>query len=296
MYTNITPSNGVLHISHPTRLPPKKKGQRWTESEDEKLREGEAMYRHVNQNDQKWRRVSEGFLGGSRNSTMCRQRFRLLLKKQTIVHTYPDQIFETEVRDNDQNQTVIELSVQTAKLDNKSQTISALQERIAVLEEKVAELHAIRLVDEGVREMQSAEVLATQPRMVTRSGSQTQEVTGVRDELADMATWAAGIQYMKQPSLTSRKYVELRPSLTHGTGLWSSNGFKKGDRILEYEGELVNFVEYKRREKIYEKATLCSYFFELDTQRVIDATRHRNLARYINHAAHPVEPNAYAGD
>ncbi len=79
--------------------------------------------------------------------------------------------------------------------------------------------------------MQSAEVLATQPSMVTRSGSQTQEVTGVRDDLADMATWAAGIQYMKQPSLTSRKCVELRPSLTHGTGLWSRNGFKKGDRI-----------------------------------------------------------------
>ncbi len=105
--------------------------------------------------------------------------------------------------------------MQTAKLEKTSQTISALQERIAVLEEEVAELHAKRVIDEGVREMQSAEVLATQPSMVTRSGSQTQEVTDVRDDLADMATWAAGLGLMHNTSHNTQHTTHNTQRTTH---------------------------------------------------------------------------------
>ncbi len=65
MYTNIAPRGDAYHIVRPTRLPPIKRGQHWTESEDENLRNGEEKFRDVGKNDQKWRRVSEDFFAAN---------------------------------------------------------------------------------------------------------------------------------------------------------------------------------------------------------------------------------------
>jgi hypothetical protein len=80
MYTNIAPRGGVYHSVSPTRLPPKKKGQRWTESEDQNLRNGEEKFRDVGKS--KWRRVSEEFFKGQRKPEMCRRRFMNLQKER----------------------------------------------------------------------------------------------------------------------------------------------------------------------------------------------------------------------
>ena len=79
MYTHIAPHPDVYHSVQPTRLPPKKKGQRWTESEDENLRNGEEKFRDVGKS--KWRRVSEEIFYGQRKPEMCRRRFVNLQKE-----------------------------------------------------------------------------------------------------------------------------------------------------------------------------------------------------------------------
>jgi SET domain-containing protein len=117
----------------------------------------------------------------------------------------------------------------------------------------------------------------------------------VRAKLDGIATWGAGIAFKNHASLTKGKCVQLRPSKIHNYGVWASDRFKKGAKILEYEGEIIDPREADAREKIYENATMCSYFFTLETnKRIIDATLHRNLARYINGATRDDE-NAYAG-
>ncbi len=95
-----------------------------------------------------------------------------------------------------------------------------------------------------------------------------------------------------QPSLTSRKGVMIRQSLIQGNGLFATSGFKKGDRILEYEGEVINKMEKTRREEIYDKTIFGTYIFAIE-DKFIDATLTHTLARFINHSD---DPNAYAGE
>lgn len=69
---------------------------------------------------------------------------------------------------------------------------------------------------------------------------------------------------------------------TAGLGLFAIAAFKKGDRVIEYTGEVLSEAEANRRGG--------KYLFELNDERTIDGKDRRNLARYINHSC---QPNCY---
>uniref|UniRef100_A0A671USQ5 [histone H3]-lysine(4) N-trimethyltransferase n=1 Tax=Sparus aurata TaxID=8175 RepID=A0A671USQ5_SPAAU len=58
--------------------------------------------------------------------------------------------------------------------------------------------------------------------------------------------------------------------------------------VIEYVGQIIRQV----REQRYEDEGIgSSYLFRIDQDTIIDATKHGNLARFINHSCNP---NCYA--
>ncbi len=67
-----------------------------------------------------------------------------------------------------------------------------------------------------------------------------------------------------------------------GLGLFAARPFKKGERVIEYTGEVISDEEAQRRGG--------QYLFELNDKWTIDGKDRHNIARYINHAC---KPNCY---
>jgi SET domain-containing protein len=65
----------------------------------------------------------------------------------------------------------------------------------------------------------------------------------------------------------------------NGLGLYANTDFKKGEKILEYVGEIITVDEADRRGG--------KYLFELDEKWTIDGKSRDNIARYINHSCVP---------
>ncbi len=74
-----------------------------------------------------------------------------------------------------------------------------------------------------------------------------------------------------------------------GLGLFSTDGFEKGERIVEYVGKrLTN----KQVEKIVENR----YLLEINSRYTINGSLRSNIARYANHACRPnAETDTIAG-
>jgi hypothetical protein len=75
---------------------------------------------------------------------------------------------------------------------------------------------------------------------------------------------------------------------TAGLGLFATQPFKRGERIIEYFGRtLSKEEEYTSRSK---------YLFEVNTRKTIDGATRKNTARYINHSCLPnCEPEIEKG-
>ena len=81
-------------------------------------------------------------------------------------------------------------------------------------------------------------------------------------------------------SISSRKSYRVGRSRT-GLGLFATKEIKKGTRIVEYFGPLLD-CRIKEQDAIENK-----YLFELNGRWTIDGSVRRNLARYANHACRP---------
>ncbi|VDL89968.1 unnamed protein product [Schistocephalus solidus] len=75
-----------------------------------------------------------------------------------------------------------------------------------------------------------------------------------------------------------------------GWGLRALKPIPKGAFIVEYAGEVIDFAEFRRRIRLYEKAKHAHhYFMSLGPEHFIDAGTKGNWARFVNHSC---EPNA----
>lgn len=68
-----------------------------------------------------------------------------------------------------------------------------------------------------------------------------------------------------------------------GLGLFAEKEYSRGEKIIEYTGELITADEANRRGG--------KYLFEINSRWTIDGKKRENTSRYINHSC---QPNAEA--
>jgi SET domain-containing protein len=86
-------------------------------------------------------------------------------------------------------------------------------------------------------------------------------------------------------SLLNPKKVEVGPSKIHRIGLFTNEGLKPKDIVIEYVGEIIRTEVGDTREKRYDESGIGDcYMFRLDNSYIIDATYFGGKARYLNHS------------
>jgi SET domain-containing protein len=84
-----------------------------------------------------------------------------------------------------------------------------------------------------------------------------------------------------------RRRLAVRKSAIHGRGVFALRAIPKGTRIIEYKGKLITDKEADRRYGRIHEHSAHTMLFSVDDGMVIDATRHGNSARWINHSCAP---------
>jgi len=85
-----------------------------------------------------------------------------------------------------------------------------------------------------------------------------------------------------------RAKIIVRNSAIHGRGVYAARPLRKGERIIEYTGQIISWKEADRRPPSDPDDPLHTFLFSLsDGKRVIDASQGGNDARWINHSCDP---------
>ena len=81
--------------------------------------------------------------------------------------------------------------------------------------------------------------------------------------------------------------IQVRRSGVHGKGVFALVDIPKGERIIEYVGEVISWDEAQRRHPHDPKDPNHTFYFHVDEDHVIDALHGGNAARWINHSCGP---------
>jgi len=78
----------------------------------------------------------------------------------------------------------------------------------------------------------------------------------------------------------------------HALGLYTAEFISKGEMVVEYVGEIVGLRVADKREANYHSRGKMQYegacyFFRIDKESIIDATRKGGIARFVNHSCSP---------
>lgn len=91
-----------------------------------------------------------------------------------------------------------------------------------------------------------------------------------------------------QPAAARSRKIIVRNSPIHGRGVYAARDLAKGERVIEYKGELIGWKECERRPPSDPDDPHHTFFFSLsDGKHVIDAAVGGNAARWINHSCNP---------
>ncbi|GAB3541550.1 SET domain-containing protein-lysine N-methyltransferase [Noviherbaspirillum agri] len=95
---------------------------------------------------------------------------------------------------------------------------------------------------------------------------------------------------MNQSSNTisaERPAFAVRNSRVHGMGVFATRKIPAGAQIIEYEGERITWKEAVRRENRKAPDDYHTFFFSLESGKIIDGGSNGNDARWINHSCAP---------
>jgi len=81
--------------------------------------------------------------------------------------------------------------------------------------------------------------------------------------------------------------IQVRRSGVHGKGVYAVAPIARGERIIEYIGEVIGWPEALRRHPHDPTDPNHTFYFSLDGGHVIDANVGGNSARWINHSCSP---------
>ena len=106
-------------------------------------------------------------------------------------------------------------------------------------------------------------------------------------------TKAAATPPIKAPAVSAGRRIQVRRSGVHGKGVFALQPIAKGEVIIEYTGELIDWALALERHPHDPSDPNHTFYFHIDAERVIDAKFGGNAARWINHAC---QPNCVADD
>ncbi|QBK04003.1 SET domain-containing protein [Hylemonella gracilis] len=95
---------------------------------------------------------------------------------------------------------------------------------------------------------------------------------------------------MSKPSASSSsagRRIQVRRSGVHGKGVFALQDIARGEMIIEYVGEIINWKEALRRHPHDPKDPNHTFYFHVDEDHVIDAKVGGNASRWINHSCNP---------
>ncbi|PKA62451.1 Histone-lysine N-methyltransferase ATX2 [Apostasia shenzhenica] len=99
-------------------------------------------------------------------------------------------------------------------------------------------------------------------------------------------------EYIRYKLIKGWKHLLVYKSGIHALGLYTSQFFAQGAMVVEYVGEVVGLRVADKRETEYQsgrqlQCKSACYFFRIDTEHIIDATRKGGIARFVNHSCQP---------
>lgn len=83
------------------------------------------------------------------------------------------------------------------------------------------------------------------------------------------------------------KNLYFDKSTIQGFGLFALEPISTDTLICEYVGEVIRSRVADKREKVYERNGNHMYFFTIDDEYVVDATKTGNISRFLNHCCEP---------
>ncbi|KAJ8751794.1 hypothetical protein K2173_025981 [Erythroxylum novogranatense] len=99
-------------------------------------------------------------------------------------------------------------------------------------------------------------------------------------------------EYARYKQAKGWKYLVVYKSGIHALGLYTSRFISCGEMVVEYIGEIVGLRVADKRENEYQSGMKLQYkgacyFFRIDKEHIIDATRKGGIARFVNHSCLP---------
>ena len=89
---------------------------------------------------------------------------------------------------------------------------------------------------------------------------------------------------MPIPEMRTSRWIEVRESPIHGTGVFAARRIPKGTRVIEYLGDRITHKEADDRYEDHDPNDNHTFLFIVDRRTVIDAGVGGNAARFINHS------------
>ena len=85
----------------------------------------------------------------------------------------------------------------------------------------------------------------------------------------------------------SSRRVTVRRSGVHGKGVFAARRIAAGEQVMEYKGERISWKEALRRHPHNPDEPNHTFYFALESGKVIDGKHGGNSSRWINHSCAP---------